>query len=51
MSDQGGWWSLTCSGHERYKIELSDIDKEHIAEQIKKGFTSGEICKYDGDEE
>ena len=41
-----GWWKL-----EAWKLdskgeetdELSDVDLEHIAENIKEGYTSGEI--------
>ena len=40
-----GWWKLeawkgTIKGTE---AELTDEDKEHIAEQIKQGYTQGEI--------
>ena len=44
--DKMGWWKL-----EAWKLdskgeetdELSDADLEHIAENIKEGYTSGEI--------
>ena len=34
-----GWWDLNIGD-----CELSDGDREHIAEMIKEGYTSGEIC-------
>ena len=34
-----GWWELKTT------IELTDADKEHIADLIKQGFTSGEIIQ------
>jgi len=33
-----GWWDLRTTG-----VELNDADREHIAELIKEGFTSGDI--------
>lgn len=36
-----GWWDLKVNINDG--TELTDVDREHIAEQIKKGFTSGEI--------
>ena len=41
-----GWWTLTTTGVD----ELNDIDREHIAELIKEGFTSGEILQDEEDE-
>ena len=34
-----GQWTIT------YTLEPNDADLEYIAEQIKKGFTSGEIVQ------
>lgn len=34
-----GWWSLEITGVD----ELNEADREHIAQLIKDGFTSGEI--------
>ncbi|HEY0090450.1 MAG TPA: hypothetical protein VGB37_16490 [Candidatus Lokiarchaeia archaeon] len=31
--------------------ELTEEDKKHIAESIKKGYTSGELCDIDEEEE
>ena len=33
------WWDLKITG----KFELTDVDREHIAELIKEGFTSGNL--------
>ncbi len=46
-----GWWKLEAwkldsKGND---VELSDVDREHIADCIKEGYTSGEVV--DGDEE
>jgi len=43
MAKNRGWWDLELKGN-TYD-ELTDIDREHIAEQIKQGFTGGEIIK------
>ncbi len=45
MANQRGWWELKTSGLEHANIDLSDCDKEHIAEMIKQGYTSGEIVE------
>ncbi len=42
-----GWWNLTFSGVD----ELNDLDREHIAELIKEGYTSGEIIHHEDEEE
>jgi hypothetical protein len=34
-----GWWELKTT------IEINDVDREHIADLIKEGFTSGEIIQ------
>lgn len=39
MAKERGWWTLNTT------VEPNDVDLEHIAEQIKKGCTSGEICE------
>ena len=46
MAKERGWWTLECT------VEPDDYDLEHIAELIKEGYTSGEICadEEDGDE-
>ena len=36
-----GWWTLTFTGVD----ELNDSDREHIAQLIAEGFTSGEIVQ------
>lgn len=43
MAKNRGWWSLNLSCNTM--DELSDADKEHIGEQIKKDFTSGDVCQ------
>ena len=35
------WWQLSIEGD----TELEDSDREHIAEMIKQGFTSGQIVQ------
>lgn len=47
MANQDGWWRITATGRNHPEIELSDSDKEHIAELIKEGYPSGEIAKDD----
>jgi len=41
-----GWWKLEAwkENGEGKDVELNDCDLEHIAEQIKEGFTSGNVC-------
>ena len=39
MAKERGFWNLNTT------TEPNDLDKEHIADQIKEGFTSGEICE------
>lgn len=41
MANNNGWWSLTTN------INPNQNDLEHIAELIRKGFTSGEIIRED----
>ena len=36
-----GWWDLEVKG----VSELNDADREHIAQLIKEGYTSGEIVQ------
>lgn len=45
-----GWWRLETwkEDNEGKAIDLNDADLEHIAEQIKEGFTNGEVV--DGDD-
>ena len=38
------WWNLDVD------VELTDDDREHIAQMIKEGYTQGEICHEDEDE-
>lgn len=42
-----GWWTLTwtATDAENEITELNDCDREHIAEMVKEGFTSGEILQ------
>lgn len=44
-----GWWSvnfeLTLEGESVRFEDLSEATQEHIAECIKEGYTSGEICE------
>ena len=46
--DKYGWWSvefeLTLEGKEVRWEDLDEITQEHIANCIKEGYTSGEIC-------
>jgi len=42
-----GWWSLAITDID----ELTDISKEHIADLIVKGYTSGEIIQEEDDME
>lgn len=41
IQERRGWWTLTIEGVE----ELNDVDREHIAERVKEGFTSGQVCQ------
>jgi len=43
MAKNRGWWELKLTSNT--SEELSDIDKEHIAELIVNGYTSGEIVE------
>ncbi len=45
MAHESGWWTLNTN------IEPNDCDLEHIAELIKQGYTSGEICGSEQDDE
>lgn len=45
MAKERGWWKL------EYTVEPSESDLEHIAELIKEGYTQGEICEDDKEEE
>ena len=47
MARNRGWWSLELEGNNDH--ELSDVDREHIAEKIKEGYTSGEVVKDEED--
>lgn len=44
-----GWWKLEAwkEDGKGNDVELSEADLEHIAEEIKKGYTQGEVV--DGD--
>ena len=42
-----GWWKLDA--WKDNEEELTDADKEHIAEAIKEGYTDGEIVDWEGD--
>ena len=39
MAKDRGWWKLEST------VELSDSDREHIAEMIIKGYIEGEVCR------
>jgi len=43
------WWSLKIEDYPNYKP--SDIDLEHIAEQIKQGYDNGELIQENEEEE
>lgn len=46
MANHAGWWTLNVSNKDTDDdLELSDCDKEHIADCVKKGYTSGEIVQ------
>ncbi len=40
MADRQNWWTLTLADPDG---ELSDADREHIAEQIRNGFIEGQV--------
>jgi hypothetical protein len=46
MANKSGWWNL-----ETGDVELDDADLEHIADLIRDGYTSGEICETENDED
>lgn len=39
MAKESGWWELKTT------TEPNRVDLEHIAELVKEGYTSGEICE------
>ena len=39
MAKESGWWWFETN------VELNESDLEHIADAIKNGFTSGEVCE------
>lgn len=39
MATERGWWKLETT------VEPSEADREHIAELIREGYTSGEIIE------
>ena len=43
------WWKLTIDDYPNYKP--NDIDLEHIAEMIKKGYDSGQLIQEDEESE
>ena len=49
-----GWWSieleLTLDGEDVRWDDLDECTQEHIAECIREGYTSGEICEEDWDD-
>lgn len=51
--DKYGRWSvkfeLTLEGEKIRFCDLSETTQEHIAEMIKEGYCSGEICEYEED--
>jgi|TARA_R110002073_G_scaffold99637_1_gene227466 hypothetical protein len=49
METKKGWWSLNIPDYPNYKP--NEIDLEHIAEMIKKGFDQGELVQEIEDDE
>lgn len=50
MTRYGNWFvsfELTLEGETVRFCDLSDATQEHIAEMIKEGYYSGEICEED----
>lgn len=49
MANQRAWWTLVVSqepnGSHNPTVELSDVDREHIASLIREGFAEGEIVQ------
>lgn len=45
MATERGSWHLNVN------VELSDLDREHIADAIREGFTEGEIVAGGADDE
>jgi hypothetical protein len=45
MAKEKGWWKLETT------VELDDTDREHIASLVEQGFTEGEICENEEEEE
>lgn len=45
MAKERGWWSI------EFTTEPSTTDLEHIAELIEQGYTSGEICEDEEEDE
>lgn len=43
MAIKRGWWRLDLG--DLNSIDLSDVDREHISQQIKEGFIEGEIVE------
>lgn len=41
-----GWWTLKIEGVD----DVSDATREHIADLITKGFTSGEVIEENDDD-
>ena len=46
MAKRSGWWNLVIVNN----LELDDADLEHIADLIKEGYTSGEACGSEDEE-
>jgi len=52
MANKNGWWKITATNSDDdEEIELTDCDYDHIAEQIKEGYSEGEIVKDESEEE
>jgi hypothetical protein len=49
MAKQRGWWDLDLHG--QIMEDLSDADRDHIAELIKEGYTGGELVKDGADDD
>ncbi len=47
MGEKKGWWKLNTNVwalDDTEEAEIDEVDLEHIAEMIRQGYTSGEIC-------
>ena len=53
--DKWGWWAitfdLTLEGESVRFCDLSPDTQAHICEAIEQGYTQGEICEYNDEED